>query len=98
MVAQNILLDVAGTSTFRFEHFRAEVSAFQQRWRAYFEPRVLDAATLTEAEYAAAPTFSYSNEPSELMVQRVFMPLTVLALAAVALVWAGFRGYRRYAV
>ena len=33
-------------STFRFEHFRDEAAAFQQRWRAYFEPRVLDAATL----------------------------------------------------
>ena len=57
MVAQNVLLDVAGTSTFRFDHFRAEAPAFQQQWRAYFEPRVLDAATLTQAEYAAAPTF-----------------------------------------
>ena len=55
MVAQNVLLDVAGTSTFRFEHFRAEVAAFQQQWKAYFEPRVLDAATLTQAEYAGAP-------------------------------------------
>ena len=36
----------AGTSTSRFDHFRAEAAAFQQQWKAYFEPRVLDAATL----------------------------------------------------
>ena len=57
MIAQGVLLDVAGTSTWRFDHFRAEAAAFQQRWKAYFEPRVLDAATLTPAEYAAAPSF-----------------------------------------
>ena len=55
MIAQGVLLDVAGTSTERFDQFRAEASSFQEQWRAYFEPRVLDAATLTPAEYAAAP-------------------------------------------
>ncbi len=96
MVAQNVLLDVAGTSTFRFEHFRAEVTAFQQRWKAYFEPRVLDAATLTQAEYAGAPGFTYSAEPSGLMLHRVAVPIAVMALVGAALIWAGFRGYRRY--
>ncbi|MEO7135861.1 MAG: DUF3526 domain-containing protein, partial [Vicinamibacterales bacterium] len=96
MVAQNVLLDVAGTSTFRFEHFRAEVSAFQQQWKAYFEPRVLDAATLSQSESAGAPTFTYSDEPSALMLQRVAVPLGVMAIAGVALLWVGFRGYRGY--
>ena len=52
MVAQGVLLEAAGTSASRFDHFRAEARAFQQQWKAYFEPRVLDAATLTAA---AAP-------------------------------------------
>ena len=47
MVAQGVLLEAAGTSASRFDHFRAEARAFQQQWKAYFEPRVLDAATLT---------------------------------------------------
>lgn len=98
MVAQNVLLDVAGTSTFRFAHFRAEGAAFQQQWKAYFEPRVLDAATLTPSEYAKAPRFTYADEPSGLMLRRVAMPIIVMAFAGVALIWAGFRGYRGYAV
>lgn len=96
MVAQNVLLDVAGTSTFRFDHFRAEVTVFQQQWKAYFEPRVLDAATLTEAEFAGAPGFAYADEPSALMLRRVAVPIIVMALAGAALIWAGFRGYRGY--
>ena len=98
MVAQNVLLDVAGTSTFRFEQFRADVAAFQQRWKAYFEPRVLDAATLTEAEYAGAPSYIHAAEPSGLMLARVALPIIVMALVGAALIWAGFRGYRGYTV
>jgi len=98
MVAQNVLLDVAGTSTFRFDHFHAQVAAFQQQWKAYFEPRVLDAATLTPDEYAAAPGFTYSAESSGLMLSRIAAPLVVMALAAVVLLWLGFRGYRGYTV
>jgi ABC-2 type transport system permease protein len=98
MIAQGVLLDVAGTSTNRFEHFRAETAAFQQQWRAYFEPRVLDAATLTPAEYAAAPVFSYRDESSAVMVRRIVMPMLMMTLAGALLVFAGFRGYRGYAL
>lgn len=98
MVAQNVLLDVAGTSTFRFEHFRAEAARFQQQWKAYFEPRVLDAATLTQAEYAAAPRFTYADEGSGPMLRRVAIPIIVMGFAAAALIGIGFRGYRGYAI
>ncbi len=98
MVAQHVLLDVAGTSTFRFDHFRGEVTAFQQQWKSYFEPRVLDAATLSAAEYSDAPTFLYADEPSSRMLQRVALPIVVMALAGAALILAGFRRYRGYAL
>jgi len=96
MVAQGVLLDAAGTSAVQFDRFRAEVTAFQQRWRAYFEPRVLDAATLTAAEYAAAPVFEHEGEAAAAMAQRTLPPIAAMALAGAALLWAGFRGYRGY--
>jgi ABC-2 type transport system permease protein len=96
MIAQGALLDIAGTSAFRFDHFRAEASAFQRRWKAYFEPRVLDAATLTPAEYAAAPRFTYVDEPAMRMLQRVIWPIVAMGAIAVVLLWAGFRAYRGY--
>ncbi len=99
MVAQNVLLDVAGTSTFRFDHFRAEVTAFQQQWKAYFEPRVLDAATLDRRlNTRRRQAFAYADEPSALMLQRVAVPIVVMAVVGAALIWAGFRGYRGYAL
>jgi ABC-2 type transport system permease protein len=96
MIAQNVLIEIAGTGRSRFDHFRERVTTFQLRWRSYFEPRVLDAATVTPAEYAAAPSFTYADEPASAMLVRVIMPTAAMAALAAALWWAGFHGYRDY--
>ena len=96
MIAQGVLLETAGTSTARFDRFRAEAASFQQRWRAYFEPRVLDAATLTAEEYQAAPSFSYQEESASLSARRVAVPIVAMAAAAIALIVFGFRKYGDY--
>jgi len=98
MIAQGVLLDIAGTSTVRFDRFRAEASSFQQQWRAYFEPRVRYAATLTPEESAAAPSFSYVDESVAPAARRIAIPLVMMAIVAVALLAIGFRAYRGYAL
>jgi hypothetical protein len=98
MVAQGVLLEAAGTSASRFDHFRAEARAFQRRWKAYFEPKVLDAATLSREEIAAAPTFSYADEPVAVTIRRTALPIIAMAAAGVLLLVAGWRGYRGYAL
>ena len=96
MIAQGVMLEAAGTNTSRFDHFRAAVASFQQQWRAYFEPRVLDAATLTREDYSAAPWFSYREEAVAGAAGRVAMPLAAMAAAAFLLTLLGFRLYRSY--
>ena len=98
MVAQGVLLDVAGTSTNRFDRFRDLASSFQERWQAYFEPRVLDAATLTPAEYAGAPSFTYLDESFGPVARRIAMPIFAMAVVAAGLIAFGFRRYREYAL
>lgn len=98
MIAQGILLDVAGTSANQFTHFRAAAQRFQREWQAYFEPRVLDAATLTEAELAAAPSFAYAREPARVMLLRNAPPIAAMMIVAALLWWAGFSAYRGYAL
>lgn len=98
MVAQGVLLEAAGTSATRFDHFRVEARAFQQRWKAYFEPRVLDAATLTAEELSAAPAFRYAEAPVSAMVRRTALPIAAMAVTGVLLLLAGLRGYRGYAL
>ena len=96
MVMQEVLLEVAGTSTNRFEHFRAAAAAFQREWQRYFEPLVLDAATLTGAELAAAPMFIYRHEPAAAAIRRTAPSIAGMLVAAVLLLVSGFRKYRRY--
>ena len=96
MIAQSVLLEAAGTSANRFEHFRDAAAQFQREWKTYFEPRVLDAATLTEGEVAAAPTFTYQPERGGAMLSRTARPIVALLFAATLLWWAGFRAYRGY--
>lgn len=95
MVAQGVLLEAAGTSTARFEHFRAQAAAFQREWQRYFEPRVLDAATLTAAEIAGAPAFTYRELPASVMASRVAAPLLAMLLAGALLNVAGLSAHER---
>ena len=96
MVAQEVLLDAAGTSVNQFEHFRHAAAQFQREWKRYFEPRVLDAATLTPAEIAAAPVFAYQREPASAMLRRTAPTIVAMLIAGALLWWAGFRAYRGY--
>jgi ABC-2 type transport system permease protein len=96
MVAQGVLLDVAGTGASRFSSFEAAAKDFQAEWQAYFEPRVLDAATLSVEEAAAAPSFSFREEPASAAAARVAPTIVVLASAGGALLLLGVRAYRGY--
>ena len=98
MIAQVVLLDAAGTSTDRFSHFRDEAARFQSAWRDYFEPRVLNAATLTREEFAGAPQFSFDDEPVTEVLSRSMAGVIVLLVLGVASVALGFRRYRAYQV
>jgi ABC-2 type transport system permease protein len=96
MVAQQVLLESAGTSASRFEHFERSAAAFQERWKAYFEPRVLDAATLTETDILGSPTFAYSEPPASQGLSRVAPAVVGMTGAGVALLWLGLRRYRMF--
>jgi ABC-2 type transport system permease protein len=98
MIAQQVLLESAGTSTTRFDHFAAAAAAFQRRWQAYFEPRVLDAATLTAAEMANAPAFTYTEPPAGGVIRHVAPAIAAMATVGAALLLLGVRQYRGYAL
>jgi len=98
MVAQGVLLEAAGTSASRFDHFRAEARAFQRQWQAYFEPLVLDAATLTADDLRGAPAFRYADAPASIMLRRIALPIFAMAAAGAVLMLVGMRSYRGYGV
>ena len=97
MIAQQVLLESAGTSATRFRHFDATAAAFQRQWEAYFQPLVLDAALLTSAEIANAPTFTYREPPVSDQVRNVVPAIAGMIVVGAALLFLGFRQYRGYA-
>ena len=98
MVAQQVLLESAGTSASRFEHFERSAAAFQARWKAYFEPRVFDAATLNETDVLEAPTFAYIERPAAAVLRTVVAAIIAMAAAGFALLATGFSMYRGYSL
>ena len=98
MVAQQVLLESAGTSASRFEHFERSAAAFQRQWQAYFEPRVLDAAMLTAADIANAPVFTYTEPDAPGVIARVAPAIAAMSALGAVLLWLGFAQYRRYAL
>ncbi len=96
MVAQEALLEIAGTGRSRFEHFKAASRAFQQAWKAYFDPYVLDAATLTVDAIASAPAFTYSAPRRSTALPRAGLSIIAMLVAGAMFMVVGFRQYRGY--
>jgi len=98
MVAQEVLLEASGTSATRFEHFRSAAGEFQREWQNYFEPRILDAATLSANEIADAPVFAYTPQEASIVFARIAPALTGMSIVGAVLLLTGFRAYQRYAL
>jgi hypothetical protein len=59
---------------------------------------VLDAATLTEAEVAAAPRFMFVEPTAAAVVGSIMGPIAAMAALGIVLIIVGMRGYRDYGV
>ncbi len=86
ILAQDALVDLAGTGAPRHEWFVAQVRRFHRQWRQFFFPRV--AARTPLVDYAAVPRFTFAEEPAQARGRRVLVAVaivgvhTLLALAA----------------
>lgn len=92
------LTDAAGTSGVRHRAFVAQAFAFQERWRLFFAPLVLNAEPLAAADAGRVPTFVYVDERTGDVLARRAWPLAALALITAGIGVAGAYSYRRYVV
>jgi ABC-2 type transport system permease protein len=95
LLAQSLLYDIAGTGADRQRHFKQQVDAFHEAWRAFFEPRVLAGTSLSAADYDAFPRFQFVDEPMPSVVSRTGLPLLILLAVSLALGLVGLRRYGR---
>ncbi len=85
ILVQDALHDVAGRSVTRYRDYSAQVDAFHQSWQQFFFRRVFAEATMTPADFAALPRFTYRDEAMGALVQRVGVAVLLVLLPALLL-------------
>jgi len=98
LLAQDALLDAAGTGDARFGRFRGQVMEFAEAWKAFFVPHVLAGTHLSSADLEAVPEFRFVEEPPGALARRVAAPLLVLTGLTLVVAGVGLRLLSRYPV
>lgn len=98
IVVQAAIGEIADTSTASYDRFSAAVREYQQQWRAYFLPRVLNDQLLTRADMVGVPRFKYVPASGGEVFRRTLVDLLSLALLAVVVIAAGSLRLQRYPV
>ena len=88
LLAQEVLIDAAGTGDARFAAFQSQVRAFAERWRGFFVPAILASEQMDAGVLSDVPQFRLADEASADVVRRAGVPLAVL-LGLLGLVGAG---------
>ena len=96
ILMQAALNDIAGSGTDRHRAYLAQVDAFHGTWRDYFVSKIFAKTQITD--FNQVPRFTYREEPTAVVSQRVGVALLGLVLPAAAIGMFGWRRLRRFAV
>ena len=88
LLAQEVLVDAAGTGDARFARFQSQVHAFAEEWRQFFVPAILASERMTADVLPDVPAFRFVDEEPADVAGRAAVPLAVLG-GLVVLVIAG---------
>ena len=88
LLAQEVLMDAAGTGDARFAAFQSQVRDFAERWRQYFVPAILAGEQMDASVLSDLPQFRLADETSADVARRAAVPLAFLG-ALLVLVIAG---------
>ena len=88
LLAQEVLIDAAGTGDARFAAFQSQVRVFAERWRDFFVPAILASEQMDAGVLSDVPQFRLSDEAAGDVARRAGVPLAVL-IGLLGLVGAG---------
>jgi len=97
IVAYEGITALSGTGSRRYSQFKEQIATFHQRWREYFEPRVLSGLAIKEGDFAEMPRFNWKEESTWQLLANLLMRCVQLLLPAaliVGLVTTSLRKYR----
>ena len=78
LLAQEVLIDAAGTGDARFARFRSQVRAFAERWQQFFVPAILADERMSAGVLPDVPRFGFVDEEPGDVARRTAVPLLVL--------------------
>ena len=78
LLAQEALLDAAGTGDARFALFRSQVRGFADEWKAFFVPALLAGEQMTASVLPNIPSFRFADEAAGDIAARALVPIAVL--------------------
>ncbi len=78
LLAQEVLVDAAGTGDARYGSFQSQVRAFAERWREFFVPAILAGEQMDASVLPDVPRFSLADEGPGDVARRAAVPLAVL--------------------
>ena len=78
LLAQEVLIDAAGTGDARFAHFQSQVRAFAEQWKEFFVPAILADEQMSASVLPDLPKFRLVDEQPGDATRRAAVPLTVL--------------------
>ncbi len=80
ITVQESLNRMAGTSTQDYEHYRAQVVGFSQKWRSHFMPYLYNNKTFKKEDHALLPSFGYTTKQGQgvLGIVGVLLLLSIL--------------------
>ncbi len=78
LLAQEVLIDAAGTGDARFAHFQSQVRTFAEQWQEFFVPAILADEQMSASVLPEVPRFRHMDEESAEIGRRAIVPLVVL--------------------
>lgn len=88
----------AGVDTARYTAFRGQVSAFHDRWRRHFQPRVLDGVAMDETALETLPRWTWAEPSPSRLASSAAGKIVLLAGLAMLIGLFGAWRLRRYAI
>ena len=78
LLAQEVLIDAAGTGDARFARFQSQVRAFADQWQQFFVPAILADERMSASVLPDIPTFQFMDEGPGEVARRSAVPLLFL--------------------
>lgn len=96
IIAQEASNDIAGTGLERYQHFRAQVKDFDQKWTNFFVPYIYRMEMLNSADFDRMPEFQYEEEPFGEVFSRVIWGILFMLGVSAILLTAAFDKLTNY--